>query len=322
MSKKLVRLCLSVVLLAALAPGPTMAADASAASVDNLPLAAGALTRPAAASRQSVLYKVVRDGRTAYLFGTIHVGTSALYPLAPEVTQALGDSTELVLELDTRSADAYTLAVLAYGSYGKGERIERHIAPATLEKLTTALHAQGITVGSVAHLKPWLIANILMGLELHRSGYERAHGNESVLLAHAQAHGTPVTELESADYQLALFDTLSEAQGESYLLECLSQLADGTSLGKAKATIDAWTSGKAAALDALVPDAVSGGSVVAEFTRHVLLGRRNPEMVLRIERVMQGGRTAFVAVGLLHLLGADGLPRLLSQRGYIVERMY
>jgi uncharacterized protein YbaP (TraB family) len=279
-----------------------------------------ALTAHAGAG-QGVLYKVTRGASTAYLFGTVHVGTPAFSPLTPEVRQALGQSHELVLELDTRAADAFTQAVLAHGSYAKGEQISNFVAPATMQRLTAALHAVGMTVASVAHLKPWLIANILMGLELQRSGFERAQGNESVLLEYAQAHGTAVTELESADYQLALFDTLGAAQAESYLLESLAALADGSALRKARATIAAWASGHSAALDALMADAVDGDGVVTAFTRDVLLARRNPDMAARIAHIMEGGKTAFVGVGLLHLLGADGLPRLLSQRGYLVERL-
>lgn len=328
MLKKLRAAGLRAVLPGCLLLGSTMfgqhaaAIDVSMASVEYLPFAAGAQTRPASAKRQGLLYKVMGKGQVGYLFGTIHVGASSFYPLAPEVSRALSQSSELVLELDTRADSAYEQAVLAHGSYRSGEHIANHIAPATLARLTAALHALGITVASVAHLKPWLIANILMGLELQRSGFERTQGNEFVLLAHAKAHGTTVTELESADYQLALFDTLSAAQAESYLLESLAQLADGTSLRKAKATIAAWTSGDAAALDTLIAEAVGGGTVTAAFTRQMLLGKRNPEMATRIAQIMQEGKTAFVGVGLLHLLGADGLPHLLSRRGYQVERMY
>ena len=301
---------------------PGASAEASVAHLSPTAVAPAAPTAPAAVKRHGVLYKVSRDGQAAYLFGTIHVGAASFYPLAPEVSQALGVSTELVLELDTRAEPAFARAVLAHGTYGKGGHIRDFVAPATLARLTSALHAQGITLASVSHLKPWLIANILMGLELQRSGFERTQGNESILLAHADAHGTSVTELESADYQLALFDTLSAAQAERYLVESLAQLSDGSSLRKARATIAAWMSGDAAAMDALVPDAAGGDSVMAEFTRRVLLGQRNPEMAARIELIMRGGKTAFVGVGLLHLLGAEGVPRLLSQRGYQVERVF
>ena len=306
------------------AVGFAVAATSAAAesSVEFLPYAAGAQTRPAGARRQGVLYKVSLGAKVAYLFGTIHVGEQSLYPLADEVSLALSEADELIVELDTRAERAFTQAVLSHGSYATGEHIKNFVSPATMERLTAALHAKGITVASMAHMKPWLIANILMGLELQRSGLDRTHGNESILLDYAHTRGMPVVELESAAYQLGLFDTLSPAQSESYLLESLARLSDGSAMRKARATVDAWSSGSASALDELIPDAVSGDGVIASFTRQTLLGRRNPQMAARIEDIMRGGHTLFVGVGLLHLLGADGLPRLLSQRGYRVERMY
>ncbi|MES3023969.1 MAG: TraB/GumN family protein [Pseudomonadota bacterium] len=265
---------------------------------------------------------MLRAGQVAYLYGTIHVGTKEFYPLAPEVGSALADAGTLVLELDTRANEAFTLAVAKHGSYAPGDDITRHVAPATLAALTQALHALGITVGSMAHFKPWLLANILMGFELERSGYEREQGIESFLLTAAQAKGIGVAELESADYQLSLFNTLGDAEAERYLREALRDLANGSSLRQARATVDAWNSGDAAALNVLISSATTGGSVLSEFTRSTLLGKRNPEMAARIELIMQGGKTAFVGIGLLHLLGANGLPQLMSQRGYQVERMY
>lgn len=268
------------------------------------------------------LYRIRHGQRISYLFGTVHVGERSFFPLAPEVSRALADASELVVELDTRANDAFQRAVLAHGSYRAGDDIRRHLAPATLAGLTSALHEVGITLNSVAHLKPWLIANILLGLQLQRHGYDRTHGVESFLLANAQQRGAAVTELESADYQLALFDTLTDEESEHYLLESLRGLSDGSSLRKARATLDAWRSGDQAALGAVIADATADDSVVARFTRSTLLGRRNPEMAERIARIMDGGKTAFVGVGLLHLLGANGLPQLLAQRGYQVERVY
>ena len=300
-----------------------MAVD-TAASLDlaPLPYAASAQARPADARRQGALYRVSRDGQVSYLFGTVHVGSESFYPLAPEVSQALADATRLVVELDTRANEAFQRALLAHGSYREGDHIARHLAPDTLARLTDALHAVGIGLGSVARLKPWLLANFLMGLELERSGFQRSQGLESFLLANAQSRGTAIAELESADYQLSLFDTLSDADAERYLRESLDELANGSSLRKARAVMDAWSSGDAHALDALMSDATGGGTLISEFTRLTLLDKRNPKMAARIALILQDGKTTFVGVGLLHLLGNNGLPRLLSQRGYQVERMY
>lgn len=314
----------AAVLLAGSGPtvAPACAANALAGSIGQLPFAAGADVRPPDARRQGALYRVMRDGQVSYLFGTIHVGAKTFYPLAPEVERALAEAGTLVVELDTRSNDAFQQAVLAHGSYPRGDSIAQHLSATTLARLTKALHAVGVTLHSVSQLKPWLLANILMGMELERSGYERSQGIEFFLLANAKRHGMAVAELESADYQLSLFDSLGDVDAERYLSESLRDLSDGTSIKKARAVIDAWNSGDAAALDTLIHDATTGATILAEFTRQTLLGKRNPEMAAHIEQIMQGGEVAFVGVGLLHLLGANGVPQLLSQRGYQVERMY
>lgn len=299
---------------------------AVAGSVAHSARAAAATATPATsrarpARGQGALFRISRDGQMAYLFGTIHVGASSFYPLAPHVSRALADSSQLVLELDTRAPGAFDMAVARHASYPAGDHIRNHVSPDTLRRLTKALHAVGIPLSGVGHLKPWLLANMLIGLELEQSGFQRAHGNESFLLDAVAASGASLAELESADYQLALFDTLGDARAEDYLREALDDLSSGMSMKKARAVIEAWTSGDAGALEALIPDTIGVGTVTSDFIRRTLLDRRNPEMAQRIEHIMKDGKVSFVGVGLLHLLGTNGLPQLLAQRGYQVERI-
>lgn len=317
----LARLCVAAAMLVPALPSGA-AELAAAASAGHGAWTGSIGQAEQAGRRQGALYRVTRGAQTAWLFGTIHVGATSFYPLAPEVAQALAGATRLVLELDTRASGAYDRAVRRHASYPPGDHVRNHVSPDTLRRLTAALHAAGITLSSVSHLKPWLLANMLMGLELERSGYQRAKGNEFFLLQSAQARGAAVAELESADYQLALFDTLGDAGAEGYLREALDDLASGASLEKARAIIDAWSSGDPAALDALIPGAIAGGAVTSDFTRRTLLGKRNPEMAGRIQQIMQDGEISFVGVGLFHLLGENGLPQLMAQRGYQVERVY
>jgi uncharacterized protein YbaP (TraB family) len=278
--------------------------------------------RPVAARHQGGLFRISHEGRVAYLFGTVHVGTRGFYPLPPEVSRALGSANRVVVELDTRSNDAYLRALALHGLYARGDDIRRHLPAPTLRALTGVLHARGISLASMAGYKPWLVANLLLSAELERKGYRRSDGVERTLLAQAQRRGIKVAELESAEYQLALYDSMDETSAVRYLQEVLDGLADGRALRTAQAVIDAWSSGDPRALDVVLQESTAGTGVVAEFTRRVLLGRRNPEMADQIERLMREGSVTFVGVGLLHLLGANGLPQLLAQRGYLVERVY
>jgi uncharacterized protein YbaP (TraB family) len=250
------------------------------------------------------------------------VGAPSFYPLAPEVRRALASASRVVVELDTRANDAFVRALDRHGSYPPGDNVRRHLTPETIGQLTDALHQHGVSLASVARLKPWLLANLLLSMALESDGYRRSEGVEQVLLAEAQSRGAPIAELESADYQLGLFDTMNDIESERYLRATLSGLRDGSAVRRAQAVIGAWASGDPHALDALLADATRGGDAVADFTRRVLLGRRNPEMAGHIEAMMRQGSVIFVGVGLLHLLGANGLPQLLAQRGYLVEQVY
>lgn len=278
--------------------------------------------RDATSQRRGQLYRISHDGRTSYLFGTIHVGKDGFNPLDPEVSRALMDSKTLVIELDIREEMPFQKALARHGRYPDGDVIQNHLSAATLNKMVQALAKAGMSLQSVQHYKPWLIANMLVGAELDLHGFQRSQAVEYALLAAAQKQQKPVHELESAEYQLGLFDTLDARQQEQYLSESLADLASGSSLKRSQALIDAWSSADVPGIKAAWRTATTGDSIAAGFMQRVLLGKRNPEMVANIERIMQQDQVAFVGVGLLHLVGDDGLPQLLKRRGYQVEQVY
>lgn len=277
---------------------------------------------PVAARHHGGLYRISGKGRVAYLFGTVHVGERSFYPMAPEAERVLGSADHVVVELDTRGSADFARALDRHGRYAPGDDIAQHVSPDTLARLRDALHQEGVTLASMAHLKPWLVANLLLGMTLERQGYRRSHGVENALLDEARRRGARVVQLESAEFQLALFDSMNTIESERYLRETLAGLLDGSLVKRAQRAIEAWRSGDVAALDAVLLEATAGGSETADFTRRKLLGRRNPDMAAQIDQLMGEGGVLFVGVGLLHLLGENGLPQLLAQRGYLVERVY
>ncbi len=272
--------------------------------------------------RRGALYRVRHDGKTSYLFGTIHVGKQGMYPLEPEVTRALADASSLVLELDTRVYEPFQQALTKYGIYPAGDSITRHLSPAALAKLQVALDKAGLPLRNVEGYRPWLVANILVGTEIEKHGYHRSNGVEGYLLTAAAKQKKPVRELETAEYQLSLFSTLDDAQQEKYMLENLEELANGKALQKSAGLIDAWSNADAPRIAAMAHELTTGDSVSATFMDRKLLGQRNPQMAANIEAIMRSDQVAFVGIGLLHLIGEDGIPELLRRRGYDVEKMY
>lgn len=292
------------------------AGAALAAQPDN---AQAAATTPASHGR-GALYRVRHEGRTAYLFGTIHVGKPEFAPLGAEVERALAQANKLILELDIRDEIPLQHALQKHGMYAEDDGIERHLSAATFAHLKRTLTRFGIPLAQVQRLKPWMLANLLMGLDLEHHGYRRQYAAEYLLLA--AAAGKTVGELETAEYQMSLFDGMDAALQETYLSEALTELDDGQALKKARALITAWEEGDRAGLELAWKELLEAPSQTTEFTQRILLDQRNPAMASKVEALLREEQSSFVGVGMLHLIGDGGLPALLRQRGYSVEKVY
>jgi len=270
---------------------------------------------------RGILYRVDYRGHTCYLFGTVHVGQSAFYPLEPRVMRALHDADTLAIEVDVRDAAALRRAAQTYGFYPEGDTIDRHLPPGELAHLKQALRHAGIPFENVARMKPWMVANLLLVQAMARHGFPPGQGIEEYFLAVAQKEGKAVTGLETAGYQLSLFDRLDDAQQRAYLHETLRNLASGKEVREGLALIDAWQHADDAAMQSAMRDTLSDGPS-DRLIEKLLLAQRNPAMAAKIGALIRRDRDCFVAIGALHLLGRDGVPALLAAQGYRVRKLY
>jgi uncharacterized protein YbaP (TraB family) len=289
---------------------------------NNVAAIAPSVQQSTAAPQRGTLYRVRYQNNTAYLFGTIHVGKPAFFPLETEVTRALAHAGKLVVEIDIRNSEPFQQALKKHGLYAAGGRIDQRLSAESLRRLRLALEKFGIPFEDIAHMKPWLVANMLIAFDLERHGYQRSDGIEYFLLSFAKEQTKTVQELESAEYQLSLYDGMPEAEQEQYLRENLAEIDDGNALKKAQALIDAWASANGKAFDDLLQESLNEKTISSKFMHRVLLDKRNPEMAEKIEVLLKNEESTFVGVGLLHLIGETGLPTLLRQRGYEVEKLY
>lgn len=281
-----------------------------------------AAAQATSAPSRGALYRIRHQGSTSYLFGTIHVGKPAYLPLEGEVAQALSQATKLVLEIDVRNDAPFQSALQKHGMYADGDTVERHLSPDSVTRLRQALQDFGIAYENMRQMKPWLLANLLMGLDLERNGYRRKYGIEYFLLSVADRQAKTVHELESAEYQMALYADMTDTMQEQYLRETLAEIDSGSALKKAQVLIDAWAQANGNAMEAILRESLMENTLSSGFTQRVLLDKRNPEMADKIDALLKNGESSFVGVGLLHLLGENGVPKLLQQRGYEVERVH
>jgi hypothetical protein len=212
-------------------------------------------------------------------------------------------------------------ALARHGRYADGDTLQAHLSAETMQKTAQALARAGIPLKTAQQFKPWLVANLLVGAELDKHGYQRSQAVEYALLAAAQKQDKTVRELESADYQLGLFDTLDEPQQEQYLLETLADLADGDALKKSRRC---WRPGA----PPMLPASMRHGSRPPR--QHDFCRLHEPCPAGQAQSGNGDQYRAHHAAGSGRLCrrrpaapgGRGRLPQLLKRRGYQVEQLY
>lgn len=283
----------------------------------------------AVGAERGALFRVSGHGHTLHLYGTIHAGRAGFYPLEPRIGQAMAAAPALALEIDP---SAYTPAMTAtlsrYAVFAPGSPGIAALAPERRSRIEAGLTQHGIAREDIAGLKPWMLVTLLAQREAAALGYVAEYGVDAHLarLAHEgrEGRGRPlrVVELETWEYQLALFDRLTDEQQWRLLEETLAEMASGRQRQETRALFDAYERADQEALEAIARRIDSDDSIGGAYLRQVVLHERNGPMADKIASLLAREDKAVVAVGLLHLIGKHSLPELLRKRGIKVERIY
>jgi hypothetical protein len=303
-----------------LAAGVALASTALAAPVASLAAVVPRALAPVAArvvqpAAKHILYRVRGPhGATMYLAGSVHLLAADAATLPPELDTAFAHAKTLVLEANLDSLTARAPELAARARLPAGQTLRGTLVPADVPKVDSLLRLYGLTIDQLNGFKPWFVSLVLAQLAAQRAHFQANLGVDEQLNARAKAAGKPVVGLESADFQLGLFDTLSPADQESMLVK--SEAPDA-SVHALLAIEAAWTAGDAAALDSIaVSDTSMSPTVLA-----TLVTDRNRSWIPKLEAMLQGHNDVLVVVGAAHLVGKDGVVALLRARGYTVEQL-
>ncbi|MFC5552157.1 TraB/GumN family protein [Massilia aerilata] len=277
----------------------------------------------AAATERGALFKVSLDGHEMHLFGTLHVGLPEFYPLEPRIAEALGQASTLALELDPAQPQRELLrAVREHGMLDPGAA-GYDAMEAQQRALLDKLIEQGrLDASRVMTFKPVLLATLLTLAEYTKQGYRTDLSSEAWLVRQARAQGARVLELESLDRQLSLLDRLAEPDRWRFLDEMMAAIVSGAQRREARNMVQAWRSADREALDAIAARCELDASVSGSFVNRVLLKERNAGLANSLLDLLRREPKTFAAVGVLHLLGSESVPKLLQEKGVQVERIY
>ena len=270
------------------------------------------VTAPATA--HPALWKVQSGKTTIYLFGTVHALPKGMVWLDGPLARAFDSSDELVTEIVEKKPAEMVPLLQAKAMLTNGQTLRQLLSPKHRVAFEKALKAQGMAPDALDPFKPWYAAVALSTFPLMREGYDPASGVDARLSERAAVLKHPHSALETAEFQLGLFDALPMATQKHYLHEVVLHLPSISSeLG---AMIGAWQAGNAPKLAALM-NAENDEPSMTEL----LLIRRNKTWARWIRARMAKSGTVFVAVGAGHLAGKGSVQDQLRALGIRVSRV-
>ncbi len=255
-------------------------------------------------------------GSSAYLLGSLHVLTADFYPLHATINKAFAESKTLVEEIDIDEASdpMLMMAALAKAMLTDGRTLDQIIAPDVYAEVQKRAEKAGLPMAAIQRMKPWLVAITLMAPTLQAAGFKPELGIDRHFFDRAKDSGMKRQGLETMAFQLDQFDSLSPKLQEELLKTTMEDL--DKEVAGVRDMAQAWAFGNVAAIEKLT---LSELKSAPELYQKLLVDRNN-NWIPHIETCLKQNAGCFVVVGAAHLVGPDGLPALLSKKGYKVTQ--
>jgi len=272
----------------------------------------------AAADGQALsLWQVAGQQNRVYLLGSIHLLRREDHPLPAAIYAAYEDADKIIMELDMDDVDPVASQMLTneLGLISDGRTLRDLMGEELYTQATSLADTARIPLSLLDKSEPWFAAMNVEIMMLMRIGFDPALGIENQLMERARADDKEILGFETMRQQLEFLDGLSPSAQREMLIQALSE---GSEMQE---TMDemilAWRTGDVQFLeDNLLAD-------MADYPElhKVIVVDRNVAWTDEIEELLDESDDYLIVVGALHLVGQEGVPRLLQARGHDVIQL-
>ena len=282
-----------------------------------IPTEAQAADAARAAQDRGFLWSVQRDGKTSYLYGTLHVGKLAWAMPGPRVAKALRASEVLAMELDVSDPRVQQQMAALVRSDGPSSLSAE--AQAQLREAAKALCVDWDTLGP---LRPeFQLTTLLMTLARYED-LDAGFGSEVALAAMAPHLGLPTRSLETGTEQVAALSAASSAELAEWVQTGVNDLRTDKARRQLRKLSRVWADSDIQRLERYPHWCECEGTAAERAVLDRVVKQRNVTLAERIDALIRQEGPAFVAVGALHMVGSHGLPALLKARGFTVKQVF
>ena len=268
-------------------------------------------------SADTSVWEVKYDSNTVYLGGTVHLLRPSDYPLPEEYERAYQASSKIYLETDLSSMNELSVQtkMLEQLTYQNPRSLKTVLNEEAYTALSDYMVEIGMPLMMMENFKPGMVISTLQVMEFQRNGFT-PQGVDVYFNNRATEDAKTLGQLESIQEQIGFLASMGEGNESEFILLSIRDLEETTEI--MNDMIAAWRTGNNDKLAAMF---VTEMQNEAPDLYDTLLRQRNLNWFPQIEQMLSDSVTEFVLVGAAHLVGPDGLLRLLRRKGYQVRQL-
>ena len=253
------------------------------------------------------------QGPTSYVVGTVHVNFAKDYPWPVTFENAFKTVKTLYLEADVSEIEKNPQAVLEK-TLDPQQIVMQTLSEAEFQQLSERLIPLGVPQSILPLLKPWYV-NLLLSAPPEEAVTRPTQVMDQLLQDKAQENQVRIEYLETALAQFEMMESIPTGEHIRLIRDALTEPLNRNGEHTLK-TIAAYNQGDLSVLE--TAEAELKKESPPFYERSLLL--RNQAWLKTLIPVMQT-QPVMVGVGVLHMVGENGLIAQLRSAGFAVERV-
>jgi hypothetical protein len=264
------------------------------------------------------MWQIDGASNSIYLLGSIHMLREKDHPIPSAIYDAYAQAEALIMEIDMDDIDPVAEQALAteLGLIQDGRTLRDLMGPELYAQAESLAQELQIPLKLLEKSEPWYAAINVEMMMLMRMGFNPMQGIEFHLSEIAKRDNKEIFGLETTRQQLEFLDGLSPEAQRDLLIQTLSESMELTEV--MDKLIDAWRYGD---IEFLEKNLLVDMQEIDELHQTIVVNR-NRNWVVKIQELLREKDDYLIIVGALHLVGKEGVPNLLSQRGFDVIQLH
>jgi hypothetical protein len=275
------------------------------------------------------LWRATKDGVEATIVGTYHLADPRHAPTMERIRPLVAAANRVLVEAGPDEESALLAAITRDPGLmliTEGPSLLEQLEPDEWDQLATAMRARSIPPFMAAKFRPWYVSMMLALPPCMMDAATLNDGLDQQVINLAAERSIPVQALEPFDTLFKIFAQMSTEDQLNMIRSTLlleEQSADVSfTLAEAYFSEDSRAMWEFMRILSREMPGYTPEQADAEFARleEVLMASRNRAWIPVIENAAVDGRI-FIAFGVLHLSGDEGVLNLLAKAGWTVERL-